>query len=317
MRKKRGWKCNTHLIFTYLLGMWRRIVVLGAGIVSTTLSFSQVKKQFSVDSNEKIEKIDLDFKVNSGSCYIKGGEGRELLNVYSNLQYDDYGHTFEKSVNNKVCSINLALQDVKSAGLSQSISYRMFGRSDDEKENIWKIYLTKAKAYDLNLDYGVGEADIDLSGLSIEKLKIRTGSADVNIGYFENLSNTILMDTFYVKVDLGSVSVQKMNLSRAKNVVADIGFGNLTLDFTDKSQISSHVKGSVGAGNLMIMLPKEGTPIKVTINDSWLCKVKLTKSFTRVSGNTYVNADYSENAENALNFDLDVSMGSIVFKENQ
>ncbi|TRX61288.1 hypothetical protein FNH22_04325 [Fulvivirga sp. M361] len=297
--------------------MRRRIVVLGASIFSATLSFSQVKKQFSVDSNEKIEQIDLDFKVNSGSCFIKGGEGKELLNVYSNLQYDDYGHSFQKSINNKVCKINLALEDVKSEGLSQSISYRMFGRSDDEKENIWKVYLSEDKTYNLNLDYGVGTADIDLSGLSIEKLKVRTGSADVNIGYFENLNNPVPMDTFYVKVDLGSVSVKKVNLSKAKNVVADIGFGNLMLDFTDKSQVSSNIKGSVGAGNLMILLPKNGTPIKVTINDSWLCKVKLTKSFKRLSNNTYVNADYSENADNLLNFDLDVSMGSIVFKEQQ
>ena len=295
--------------------MRRRLVALGAGIISTTFAYSQVKKQFSVENSAEVNTVKLDFKVNSGSCFIKAGESNEMLNVYSDQEYDSYGHSFEKNVDNRTCKIKLALEDNKSESLSKSISYRMFGRSETEKEKIWKVYLTKEKTYDLNLDYGVGNADINLTGLAVKKLKVHTGSADVNIGYFEDQANAMVMDTFYVKVDLGSVQVEKLNHSKAKHVIADIGFGNLTLDFTDKSEVTSHIRGSVGAGNLMIILPEEGTPVKVSIKDSWLCRVKLGKSFTKLSDNTYVNADYSDQAENLLNFDLDVSMGSIVFKE--
>ncbi|MEM1405659.1 MAG: hypothetical protein AAGG59_02705 [Bacteroidota bacterium] len=295
--------------------MRRRLVLLGAGIISSTLSISQVKKQFSVEDNAEVRVVDLNFKVNSGRCYIKQGESKELLNVYSDQDYDSYGHSFEKNTTGKNCEINLELEDSRSESLGQSISYRMFGRSEEEKDKTWKVYLTDNKAYNLNLDYGVGEAHINLGGLSINNLKVHTGSADVNIGYNEDQSNLIEMDTFYVKVDLGSVNVEKLNHSKAKHVVADIGFGNLMLDFTDKTEVSSTIKGSVGAGNLMIFVPKEGTPVKVKIKDSWLCKVKLSKSFSQVGNNTYVNQEFSEDAENVLNFDLDVSMGSIVFKE--
>lgn len=286
-------------------------------MIGTTISFAQVKKQFSVEDNDRIEKVDLDFKVNSGSCFIKAGDGRELLNVYGNQDYDSYGHSFEKEISNNTCRIRLALEDDRSESLSQSISYRMFGRSAEEKEKIWKVYLTEKKAYDLSLNYGIGQADIDLSDLSIEKLKIHTGSADVNVGYFEEAHNSTEMDTFYVKVDLGSVSVHKLNHSRARHVVADIGFGNLMLDFSDKSEVASTIRGSVGAGNLVIVLPRQGTPVKVSINDSWLCRVKLSDSFTRLSDGAYVNADYKEGVDNLLNFNLDVSMGSIVFKEKK
>lgn len=295
--------------------MRRRLVLLGAGIISSTLSISQVKKQFSVEDNTAINAVDLNFKVNNGRCYIKRGESKELLNVYSDQDYDSYAHSFEKQIVGKTCQINLALEDAKSESLSQSISYRMFGRSEEEKDKTWKVYLTDHKTYNLNLDYGVGESHIDLGGLAINKLKIHTGSADVNIGYEEDQSNLTEMDTFYVKVDLGSVNVEKLNHSKARHVIADIGFGNLMLDFTDKTEVSSTIKGSVGAGNLMIFLPKEGTPVKVKIKESWLCKVKLSNSFTKLSGNTYVNKEYTEDAKNILNFNLDVSMGSIVFKE--
>ncbi|WP_040496796.1 hypothetical protein [Fulvivirga imtechensis] len=297
--------------------MRRRFFLLGVGIVSSTLSFSQVKKQFSVENYDSVEKVDLNFKVNNGTCLIKPGENDELLNVYSNQDHDSYSHSFDKSIKKGICQIKLALEDDRSEGISRSISYRMFGTSSNTTKKIWKVYLTKNKRYDLNLTYGIGHADIDLSGLSIEKLKIYTGSADVNIGYLAGEHNPVVMDTFHVKVDLGSVNVKKLNLSKAKHVVADIGFGNLLLDFSDQPQVRSDIKGSVGAGNLMIMLPSEETPVIVKVNDSWLCRVKLTKSFKQLTDNTFVNKAYKEGADNLLTFDLDVSMGSIVFKEKK
>lgn len=310
--------CNstkTNTVFTHT--MRRRIFLLVAGIISTTLSFSQIKKQFSVEDNKAVERVDLHFSVNSGSCLLKPSQSSELLNVYSDQDYDNYSHSFDKSIKNKTCTIKLALEDDRSEGLSQSISYRMFGSSDESAKKLWKVYLTDNKTYNLNLKYGIGEADIDLSGLSIGKLKIHTGSADVNIGYLSGKNNQVVMDTFYVKVDLGSVNVKKLNLSRSKHVVADIGFGNLLLDFSDKPQVRSEIKGSVGAGNLMIMLPEDEIPVIVTVNDSWLCKVKLTKSFKKLSDNVFVNDAYDEDADNLLSFNLDVSMGSIVFKEKK
>lgn len=297
--------------------MRRSLLLLGAGIICTTHLFSQMKKQFSVEGTEAVRKVDFHFSVNNGSCQIKPGHSTDLLNVYSDQNYDDYSHSFDKIVKNKTCRINLVLQDDKSEGLSQSISYRMFGKKSTAREKIWKIYLTENKFYNLDLNYGIGQADIDLSGLSIEKLKIHTGSADVNVGYSSAVYNPVQMDTFYVKVDLGSVNVEKLNLSRAKQVIAEIGFGNLLLDFSDKPRVKSNIKGSVGAGNLLIMLPGAEVPVIVRVNESWLCKVKLTKAFTQLSKNTFVNEAYYKDADNLLSFNLDVSMGSIVFKEKE
>ncbi|UII28693.1 hypothetical protein LVD15_09780 [Fulvivirga maritima] len=254
--------------------------------------------------------------MNNGSCIIKPSQNSQVLTVYSNQDENGYSHTYDKDITNKTCNVALHVEDNKSEGLSQSISYRMFGGSNDSDQKLWKLYLKENKNYDLQFKYGIGEADIDLSGLSVGKLKVYTGSADVNIGYLSGNDNGIVMDTFYVKVDLGSVNVKQLNLSKSKHVVADIGFGNLLLDFSDKPQVASTIKGSVGAGSLLIVLPEEDEiPVIVTVNDSWLCRVKLTKSFKKLNEHTFVNAAYSEDAKNLLSFNLDVSMGSITFQE--
>ncbi len=292
--------------------MRESLLLLGIGIISTSLSVAQVKKQFSIEDNASVDRIDLNFGVNSGDCYIKASDTNEVLTVYGNRDHDSYSHSFNKDLEGRVCKIDLMLEDDKSAGLSRSISYRMFGSDEKQSANLWKLYLTKEKAYDLNLKYGIGMANIDLSGLSVEKMKINTGSADVHIKSDDY--NKVPMDTFNVQVDMGSVKVQNINKSNAKNVIADVGFGDLLLDFSDPSITSTFIEGSVGAGNLIIILPKSDTPIKVKITDSWLCQVKMLKSLKNIGNNTFVNSTYSENAKNLLSFNLDVSMGKIIFK---
>lgn len=296
--------------------MQRKIWLTSCGIAIVGLAFGQIKKQFTVEDTPSCENIRLCVKANSGNCFIKPSHDPEILNVFSNQTEAAYAHNFRKEVKGKTCEVLLNLEEVQAEGLSQTISTRFFGPSEKPaSEKLWKMYLSDSKPYFLELNYGVGNANIDLSGLAIKTLKINTGSADVNVGYYSALENQIDMDTFFVKVDLGSVNVKNINLSRTRFVMADVGFGNMTLDFSNKPLVSNKIKGSVGAGNLTIILPSEDTPVLVKIQDSWLCSVKVPVSLKKIAENTFANAAYTKGAKNALVFDLDVSMGNIVFKK--
>lgn len=298
--------------------MQRKIWLTGCGFVLVSLAFGQIKKQFSVEDTPACENIHLCVKANSGNCYVKPSQSSDILNVFSNQTEEAYAHNFRKEVKGKTCEVLLNLEEMQANGISQSISTRFFGPSDERtgESKLWKMYLTDTKPYLLELNYGVGNANIDLSGLAIKKLKINTGSADVKVGYYSEMENQVDMDTFFVKVDLGSVDIKNMNLSRTRFVMADVGFGNMTLDFSNKPLVSNRIKGSVGAGNLTILLPSEDTPVLVKIQDSWLCSMKLPEGLKKISENTFANAAYKKGAKNSLVFDLDVSMGNIVFKQD-
>jgi hypothetical protein len=287
------------------------------GVTLAGLAFGQIKKQFSVEDNASCEKIKLTVRSNSGTCFLKPSHNPEILSVFSNQGANDFSHQFKKVVNGKVCEVMLSLEEERSEGLSYTISTKVFGPEKPVQEKFWKMYLTDAKPYILDLNYGVGNANIDLSGLAVQNLKINTGSADVNVSYHSGLENLVEMDTFFVRVDLGSVSAKNLSLAKPKYVMANVGFGNLMLDLSTAPTVANHVVGSVGAGNLIILLPSEDTPVFVKIKDSWLCSVRMTNSLTKVSENTFSNAAYAKDPKNALTFDLDVSMGNIIFKEKQ
>lgn len=284
------------------------------GMLLGCACFGQVKRQFNVENTPACENIKLAVKANSGNCFIKPTQNPDILNVFSNQDAAAFSHNFIKEIKGKTCEVSLSLEEESAEGFSHTLSTRFFGNSESDKDSFWKMYLTDSKPYVLELNYGVGKANIDLSGLSIRKLKINTGSADVNVGYL-TMENQIDMDTFYVKVDLGSVNVNQVNLARSKYVMADVGFGNMTMDFSGAPVVSNTVKGSVGAGSLTIILPQEETPILVKIHDSWLCSVNLTKNFKKIGESTFANEAYLKDPKNSLTFDLDVSLGNITFKE--
>jgi hypothetical protein len=298
--------------------MRRKILLTWCGLALVMTAVGQIKKQFTVEDAPSCENIKLSLKANSGNCYIKPSSETHILNVFSNQNENSYSHNFRKEIKGKTCDVLLNLEETHSEGIGQTISTRFFSASEKPaSDKIWKMYLTESKPYNLELNYGIGSAHIDLSGLAVKKLKINTASADVVVGYFSSLQNQVEMDTLTVKVEVGSLNVRNLNLSRTRNVVADVGFGNMSLDFSNRPLIGSRVKGSVGAGNLTILLPADlDVPVLVKIEDSWLCSVKMPSSLKKISEHSFANSAYSKDSKNVLVFDLDVSLGNIIFKES-
>jgi hypothetical protein len=296
--------------------MVRVLILIFLGKLIGLDSVAQVKKQFTVDNNEKCNKVELCLKAKTGNCFIRPSQNNELLNIYSNQDLEEYSHSFSNELKDKTCFVKLALDQESERGVGRKISYHVFGGDEKPNEKFWKVYLTENLPYSLDLDYGLGNANVDLAGLSVSKLKINTGSADVNVSYSTGEQNKVDMDTFFIKVDMGSLTARQLNLTRSKYVLADVGFGNMLLDFSDKPSMGHKIKGSVGAGNLIIYLPSNEVPVVVKISDSWLCSVHLSHNLKKIGENTFANAAYSKSTKDALTFDLDVSMGKIVFKEH-
>lgn len=294
--------------------MWRSIIVALSTCAVVTSVSAQVKKQFSVERMQECNKVSLKLSAKTGNCFIRPSQNEDILNIYSNQDVEEYQHSFSNEVVGNTCAVKLSLEQDNVPGVGRNISYRVFGANEQPTDKFWKVYLTESTSYLLDLDYGLGNANIDLSGLSVEKLKINTASADVSIGYNSQVENKITMDTFSVKVDMGSLNARNLNLAKSKVVLAEVGFGNMFLDFSNKPVVTNHIIGSVGAGNLVIQLPAEEVPVLVTINESWLCSINLSRSLKKIGPNKFANAAYAKDIPNSLVFDLDVSMGKIVFR---
>lgn len=274
----------------------------------------QVRKYYTLENNLEFDKVNIVLTATSNSCCIKPTVNPNLVNIYgldNNANPNIYSET---EILDRIQNLIIDLNNNDSKE-EPSIARSFFSPST-KSENHWDLYLSNEKTMRLSLNYAVGDAEVDLSDLPIESLDISSGSAEVNVEYMENKPNLIEMDSFLVKVDLGSLTINKMNHSRARTVIADVGFGALLVDYSSPLTEPSNVYASVGAGNLIIGLPDDDTfPVIINIENSPLCNVKLPKGFKKQKKHVYVSQGYHENASNILSFNLDVVVGQIKFVE--
>jgi len=320
--------CEVLVVFAYLFRnptakshvrshMWRNIfgVCVGAVCLVASSNAQQYEKHFSVDKANTFDKVVLNFQTHGGRCYISPKDQTEALKIYSNKKIEEFFHEYDKNLQDRTYHINIDTHDKDVETVGQSISMKMFSEKEKQKPHVWKVMLSKDTPLEMDLTYGLGDAFIDLSGLGVEKLKVKTGSADVRLDYISEDANWSEMDTMQIAVDLGTLVLRNLPKARAKNIFADVGFGTLSMDLRETTELSSEVNASVGAGDLIVLVSRESNPIKVNISDSYLCKVNLSSSFKEIKKNTWVNRNYSPYADNLVTFNVDVSMGNIVFKE--
>ncbi|MGB3184210.1 MAG: hypothetical protein WBB45_22640 [Cyclobacteriaceae bacterium] len=295
--------------------MVRLLGLLSFCLIGFQSGFAQQHRvQFTVDNGNHYNDIDLELKSTSGTCQIVPSANYSPVYVVSKSSTPSLDPTFVSEVRDETNYVSLQLNEAPIEGLGRNIR-KIFGSSDDDIH--WKVYLSRYKPLNLNLHYVMGNADIDLTQLPVRKLSVNTGSADVRIRYQKGSENTVEMDTFYAQVDMGSLRVDRFNLSRAKELTADVGFGKLYLDMGDRLQNDCTVTASVGAGSMEVVLPAEKVPTIVYVNNSALCKVKMCESFRMLEENVYVNDVYDESAENLLTFHVDVAMGSLQFSTKE
>ena len=122
------------------------------------------------------------------------------------------------------------------------------------------------------------------------------------------------MDTFLIRVDLGSFEAKNLHLCQSSNIITDVGFGKVKMDFGDAQHINTNVSATVGAGKLEVILPQENMPIRINVNDSPLCNIKIPKGYERIEENVFASPEFPDNPSDGINFSIDVAVGNIIFK---
>jgi hypothetical protein len=293
--------------------MQRFFVLLAMGVVTGLIARAQTKEHFKIENHETFDKIDFHLKAASGTCEIRTRKGEMPINIMGQHNEEYTTCEFGESIANRTNNTWFKIADTGNEDFGTKIS-KIFGKKKIDESNYWNIYLTDQKPYRLDLNYGVGKAYVDLSNIAVEVCRINSGNAHVKVGYLSMEKNRMIMDTMIVSVDLGDVELENLDMARAKNIMAEVGIGSLLMDFSEIPEEKSEIWASVGAGSLYVNLPNEDMPVIVRMKGTSYNKFKLPKGFRQLSENVFVNKSYNEAASNLVSFNIDLSMGSVIFK---
>jgi hypothetical protein len=106
---------------------------------------------------------------------------------------------------------------------------RMTDMGDEHDAGAMQAELSPAVPMDLSLELGAVEADLDLGGLRLTDLSLRSGAADITARF--DKPNREPLRTMTLQVGAAEVKLLNAVNSGVSRIVAEVGAGSLSIDF--------------------------------------------------------------------------------------
>ncbi|NHZ86629.1 MAG: hypothetical protein GWP19_12245 [Planctomycetia bacterium] len=173
-------------------------------------------------------------------------------------------------------------------------------------DNKMEFYFPPQIKTDLFLDFGVGDAEIDLTNISITKLNINCGLSDVELEI--NKRNSVICESVSIENGLGDLSVFGLGNLAAKKIDINIGLGSADIDLSGDKIYDTDINVDVGLGSLDMTLPKK-TNIKIYVDSSFLSSVDIY-GLKQKKNKLWVSPDW-DSSHPTINMDVNVGIGSV------
>jgi hypothetical protein len=157
---------------------------------------------------------------------------------------------------------------------------------------------------DLDLQFGAGEAAIDLGGLSLQRLKLATGASDTRVTFAQ--PNRIAADEVRMEAGAAQLSVTGLGNTHASRFSLEGGVGDATLDFSGAWTRDATARVQMGMGSLKLRFPR-GLGVRIT-KDSFLASFDHPGMVKR--GDAWYSTNW-DHATRRVTVDIDAALGSI------
>ncbi|MDA0328849.1 MAG: toast rack family protein [Gemmatimonadetes bacterium] len=177
---------------------------------------------------------------------------------------------------------------------------RLKGRQSGEMD----LELARGVPMRLDLQFGAVQAEIDLGGLALTDLELKTGASESTIDISEPNSEEMRSATF--AVGAAEFRIQNLGNLNAERIEVEAGVGSLTLGLDGRWQRDARLSIDMGVGSLVLRVP-EGLGIRLQ-KDSFLTSLDSQGLIKR--GDVYESLDF-EDADYKVMIDLDAAFGSV------
>ena len=253
-----------------MVGLWIIVVVLlaASGCIGRgpRLRVGKLQTESQVVELGGAESVRVEIQMGAGELDVAGGAGG-LLDADFTYNVAE----FKPEVEYAGGSLAVRQPDVEGRASLWDL---------DDYRYEWNLRLNDAVPTDMSIDLGAGAADLKLGSLSLTKLDIEAGAADVTM-------------------DLaGASSLARLNI--------DIGAGEVAVDLNGDWQVDLDAEIKGGAGKATLRLPR-GVGVRVDVQGGL---GKVNASGLKKDGDAYVNDAYGE-SEVTLRIDVKAGVGEI------
>ena len=269
----------------------RKISLLVAAMVAMPMVLSAQSWRNVSMSRQLTEHDHVRVHVEYGAGELNIGSTDEGLLYRMDLRYDE--DSFEPVADATGDRIHLGVESIR-----RNINVR--GGDTGEMT----LELARGVPMDLRLDFGAVRAEMDLAGLALTGLELRTGASESVVDISEPNPAAMKEASF----EVGAAEFTALNLGNlnAEHIDIDAGVGSLTLDFGGRWARDAEVSIDMGLGALELRVP-EGLGVQLR-KDSFLTALDSEGLVKR--GDVYESLDWDD-APRRITIDLDAAFGSV------
>jgi hypothetical protein len=239
-------------------------------------------------------RLDARLEYAAGILRVVPGRTGELYRM--DLSYDDSRYLPISDFNAETGSVILGLKPSGEGGV------RVVSRN--QLSQMAAVALSPRVDLTLDLSLGAVEADVELGGLQVSNLRVKTGASRAVIRFSQ--PNATRCQLAAISAGAAEVSVLGLGNSRCKDIEFEGGIGKVLLDFAGSWSSSSAVKVKMAMGELTLRLPRTiGVRIRM---DKFLSSFEPAGLVRHANGFESPNYD---STQRHLDLDVSTAMGGI------
>lgn len=159
---------------------------------------------------------------------------------------------------------------------------------------------------DLDIELGAAEAQLELGGIRISRLKLQTGASKTVVRFSE--PNPIRCSVADLAAGAAELVITGLGYSRCGQINFSGGVGKVTLDFSGRWSGPIELDAEMAMGELVLRLPK-GAGIKLEL-DKFLASFAPAGLVRSADGRTWSSAGFA-GASQQLVVDLESAFGGV------
>lgn len=156
----------------------------------------------------------------------------------------------------------------------------------------------------LDLQFGAGEAELDLGGLSLSRVDVSTGASETRVDF--SAPNRIPAQSVRMAAGAASLRVSNLGNARASTLEFEGGVGETVLDFGGRWDRDATTTVKMGVGSVTLRFPR-GLGVRI-VKESFLTSFDAAGMTKR--GNAWYSAGW-DRAEHKVTVNIDAAIGSI------
>ncbi len=191
-------------------------------------------------------------------------------------------------------------------GVASLEGRRARGLGREGREDKLDLRLPTSVPVDLDISFGAGHAELDLTGVPLERMEMSTGASESVVRIDE--PNPMLMESAVFEVGAADFRISGLGNLNAERVAVRAGVGAVTLDLQGSWQTEARLVVDMGLGALMLRVP-ESLGVRVRRDaPRFLASFDLDGMVKRDDGHYSLNWD---DADHKLDIEITAALGSV------